>query len=93
MLIELELEPPLKASIVRCAKLPDASASRLRRFSRFDKDEDEMESFEVLTWKRSRSLLVIPAVIVRRMQTKLAMVRPKGKATHMNLPTPMVMLL
>jgi len=60
-------------------------------FSKFFREEDEMDMSLVFTSNISRFLLVRPASIVMRMQTTLAMVSPNGTATHTNLPAPIVM--
>lgn len=52
-----------------------------------------MDRFLVLISKRSRFLFETPASIAMRIQTRLARVKPNGKPTQINLPTPMLTVL
>jgi hypothetical protein len=80
-----------RAWIVRPEKCSAGVGSLLARLARFWRDDEEMERFFVLTSNISRFLFVIPASIVIRMHTRLARVKPNGKATHRNLPAPILM--
>jgi len=59
-------------------------------FSRLAREFEEMERFCVLISNISRPLEVTPASIAMRMLIKLHTVKANGKATHMNLPTPIL---
>ena len=70
-----------------------STCSRLTKFSRFVREEEEMERLYVLTSNMSRFLLVMLASMEIRMWIRLAIVRPNGRATQTNFPAPIVMAL
>jgi len=65
-------------------------SARLARFSRFWKEDDEMDKLVVFTMKRSRLLVVMPERPAMSMQIRDARVRRKGIATQMNRPAPIL---
>lgn len=94
-MLEEEEEDPVRAATVRppLGEVPGVrgSGSRLRRSARFARELEEIEKFWVLTLNNSRFLSVTPASMEIRMQIKLPNVRPNGRATQTNLPTPILL--
>ena len=84
----------LRAAVVRWASgLFDCRverSARLARFSRFWKEDEEMDRLVVFTMKRSRFLVVMPDRPAMSMQIRDAKVRRKGIATQINRPAPIL---
>lgn len=83
----------LRPATVRAERESPGTGERLARSTRFARDEEDIERFWVLISNMSRDLLVMPASITIRIQTRLASVSPNGRATQTNLPAPIVLLL
>ena len=72
--------------MVSSEKCP-GEAERLR-FSKFWREDEETEKFWVLTSNMSRLWLETPASMTIKRQMSDAKVKPKGRPTQRNLPTP-----
>jgi len=85
--MEEDVEAALfRAAVVRPEKW--SAGVLLTRFSRFWRDDEEIERFCALTSNISRFLFVTPASIAIRMHIRLAKVKPNGRATQTNRPAP-----
>lgn len=78
-------------SVSAATMRPEKWSARLVRSARFPREDGEMERFCVLTANMSRFLSVTPASMTIRMQIRLAMVKPNGRATQTNLPAPILL--